>query len=68
MVEKFTPKFFLSMNLTSEIVLRSHLVSIIDDNNLNINATDIEKTLGALDNVLEYYHVAEEVEPAIREG
>lgn len=29
---------------------------------------DIEKTMGALDNVLSYYHVAKEVEDAIRDG
>ena len=30
--------------------------------------TDIDKTLAALDHVIGYYHVAEEVEPVIRDG
>ena len=29
---------------------------------------DIEKTIGALDHVIEFYHVAEDVEPVIRDG
>ena len=29
---------------------------------------DIDKTLAALDHVIGYYHVAEEVEPMIRDG
>jgi len=29
---------------------------------------DSEKTLAALDHVIGYYHVAEEVEPVIRDG
>ena len=30
--------------------------------------SDSEKTLAALDHVIGYYHVAEEVEPVIRDG
>ena len=33
-----------------------------------ISTSDSEKTLALLDHVIGYYHVAEEVEPVIRDG
>lgn len=35
---------------------------------IQILTPDSEKTLAALDHVIGYYHVAEEVEPVIRDG
>ncbi len=47
---------------------RTKPVCVEGNSSLPWHKTDIEKTLSALDHVIEYYHVAEEVEPAIREG
>jgi len=35
---------------------------------IQILTSDIEKTMAALDHVIGYYHIAEEVEPVIRDG
>ena len=35
---------------------------------IHMLTSDSEKTLAALDHVIGYYHVAEDVEPVIRDG
>ena len=50
--------FIISSDLTALVVLFP----------IQILIADSEKTLAALDHVIGYYHVAEEVEPVIRDG
>ncbi|XP_064602319.1 exocyst complex component 7-like [Liolophura sinensis] len=49
--------------------LNDNIVPLYQEtDNLRRRQENIEKTMGALDNVLSYYHVAKEVEDAIRDG